>query len=141
MSVPVGMAAAAAGGDQALEAARGLEAFFVRRVLGEVKALGGAMGSGVAASTFRDMLVEQLGDSIAGSGQIGLAETLAAQMSQALGGVAQLPTGADAGAGERDSEQALLELVSRADPARTAPDPISGLKVSNARPIQSTEDP
>lgn len=63
-----------------LEAARQLEAYFLRRILSEVGPGGAFGGKGVAGSTFRGMFEEALADAISETGQVGLAETIASSM-------------------------------------------------------------
>jgi murein DD-endopeptidase MepM/ murein hydrolase activator NlpD len=62
------------------EAAAGLEAYFLRRVLAEVGPGEALAGSGIAGSTFHDMLNEALADSMAKAGGVGLADQIAAQL-------------------------------------------------------------
>lgn len=63
-------------------AARGLEAMFLRQLLGEMRRgqKQGMLDGGYAGGVFRQMFDEQIADEMAKSGGIGLSESLAAQL-------------------------------------------------------------
>lgn len=73
------------------DAARQLEAFFLRRLLAEARPSGdGLTGGGMAGETFRGMLDEAIADKMAERGGIGLARVFGAQFEAPdAGGVAE----------------------------------------------------
>jgi murein DD-endopeptidase MepM/ murein hydrolase activator NlpD len=78
---------------KASDAARGLEAFFLRELLKEARpASGGLMGQGAGGATFQDMLEETLSDQMAKAGGVGIAQLVAKELGgQAPGPAALLP--------------------------------------------------
>jgi peptidoglycan hydrolase FlgJ len=67
--------------DDAHKAARSLEAYFLRRVLAEVKASENSIsGGGFAGDTFKDMFDEAISDAMANAGGVGLADVIAKQL-------------------------------------------------------------
>jgi murein DD-endopeptidase MepM/ murein hydrolase activator NlpD len=68
--------------DDRAEAARQLEAFFLRRLLAEARPAGGdpLVGGGFAGETFKEMLDEQLADKMSQAGGVGLAQIVGEQM-------------------------------------------------------------
>jgi len=69
--------------DPAAQAAKQLEAFFLRRLLAEARPEGGAgIDGGFAGDTFKQMLDEQIADKMAAAGGIGMAKMFA----KSLGG-------------------------------------------------------
>lgn len=89
-------ALAASAEPPARQAAKQLEAFFLRQFLAEARpsSSGGMMDGGFAGDTFRDMLDGALADSMSSGGGFGLARTFEA----ALGGDAAPPVGRPGGA-------------------------------------------
>jgi len=88
-------AIAATGADAAREAepparqaARQLEAFFLRQLLAEARPESGILGGGFAGDTFRDMLDSALADAMASAGGLGLSATF----ESSLGGEPAMPT-------------------------------------------------
>ena len=73
----------------ARQAAKQLEAFFLRQFLTEARPKGGMMDGGFAGDTFRDMLDSALADSMSNAGGLGLS----ASFESALGGEPPPPTG------------------------------------------------
>lgn len=98
---------------KASEAARGLEAFFLRELLKEARpASGGLMGQGVGGSTFQDMLEETLSDQMAKAGGVGIAQLVAKELGgQAPGPAALLP------------RASALAMASSSAPGTLAPAP------------------
>src|SRR4051812_7518807 len=75
-----------AGGDaDPAEAAQKLEAFFLRRVLAEVRPEDSMLEGGFAGGTFREMLDGALADKMAESGGLGLANVIERELSRAGG--------------------------------------------------------
>lgn len=72
-------------GDNPVEAAKAFEAYFLRRILAEVRPREGMGGDGVAGSTFQSMFEEAIADAIAETGQVGLAQTIARDLQGAGG--------------------------------------------------------
>jgi Rod binding domain-containing protein len=67
--------------DDAHKAARSLEAYFLRRVLAEVKTSENSIsGAGFAGDTFKDMFDEAISDAMANAGGVGLADVIAKQL-------------------------------------------------------------
>jgi Rod binding domain-containing protein len=67
--------------EQASEAASGLEAYFLRRVLAEVRpSQGGLFGQGFAAEMFADLLDEALADAVVKAGGVGLSDLVEAEL-------------------------------------------------------------
>jgi Rod binding domain-containing protein len=65
-------------------AARQIEAYFLRRVLSEVRgSSGGLLDGGFAGGTFREMLDETLADKMADAGGVGLAPLIERQLAPA----------------------------------------------------------
>ncbi|RMH40722.1 MAG: peptidase M23 [Deltaproteobacteria bacterium] len=62
------------------QAAAAFEAYFLRRMLSEVRGTAGLAGDGVGARMFRDMLDEALADAMAEGGGVGIADTLVDQL-------------------------------------------------------------
>jgi Rod binding domain-containing protein len=65
------------------EAAKSLEAYFLRRILSEVRGGGSIGGGGFAEDMFQEMFHETLADKMADAGGLGLAPTLEAQLDAA----------------------------------------------------------
>lgn len=61
-------------GASAADAARDLEAYFLKQVLSQVKPGEGLLGSGFAGGMFQDMFNEALANEMAQSGDLGIAE-------------------------------------------------------------------
>jgi Rod binding domain-containing protein len=61
-------------------AAESMEAIWLTQMLREARPKGGMLDKSFAAQTFRDMLDQAMGDSMAKSGVVGLADTLVRQM-------------------------------------------------------------
>jgi murein DD-endopeptidase MepM/ murein hydrolase activator NlpD len=81
---PPAETAATSAGEKAREAARMLEAYFLRRVMAEVRKSGegGLLSPGFGGEVFREMLDEALADRMAEGGGVGLA----AMVEKQLGG-------------------------------------------------------
>lgn len=79
------------------DAARGLEAFFLRELLKEARpASGGLMGQGAGGSTFQDMLEDTLAEQMAKAGGVGIAQLVAKELGgQAPGPAALIPRGSN----------------------------------------------
>jgi Rod binding domain-containing protein len=75
--------------NDAAGAAASLEAYFLRRILAEVKSGEGMAGGGFAGSTFKEMFDEALADSMADAGGVGLADIIAKDLEK--GGKAAQP--------------------------------------------------
>jgi murein DD-endopeptidase MepM/ murein hydrolase activator NlpD len=74
----------------ATAAAQQLEAYFLRRVLSEVKTSGG-MAKGVGADTFQDMFNEALADKMSEAGGVGLSKQIAEQLEAGHGAAPRPP--------------------------------------------------
>lgn len=70
--------------DAVHKAAHGLEAYFLRQVLAEVRTTG-SLDGGFGAATFKEMLDESLADKMAESGGVGLAKMIVEQLGGQLG--------------------------------------------------------
>ncbi len=85
MTAPISNAPGSSGQD-ALAAAKQLEAYFLRQILSEVGPSSAMGGEGVAGSTFRGMFEEALADAVSETGQVGLAETIVGSL-EGVGGI------------------------------------------------------
>lgn len=63
-------------------AASAMEAYFLRRILSEVKGGEGLGGGGFAAGTFKEMMDEALADAMADAGGVGLADMISKELEQ-----------------------------------------------------------
>jgi Rod binding domain-containing protein len=72
-------------------AAAAFEAYFLRRVLSEVKGTEGLGGGGFAGGVFKDMLDDALADAMSDAGGVGLAEMVAAELERSGGQPAARP--------------------------------------------------
>jgi len=79
------------------KAAESMEAIWLTQMLREARPKGGLLDKSFAAQTFRDMLDQTMGDSMAQSGVIGLSSTLVRQL---LGPEQKMPSVAEAHAGK-----------------------------------------
>lgn len=75
------------------EAARGMEAMFLRHLLTELRKgqEGGLLEGGTAGRMFREMLDAALADTMANAGGIGLGATLETQLTGSAEGTAVVP--------------------------------------------------
>ncbi len=89
-----------AGPADAANAAKQLEAFFMRNLLKEARPQGGMIDGGFAGDTFKGMLDEAIADKMSAAGGIGLAQ----QFAQSLGGA------------ETPSTPGLADLSTRVQP-------------------------
>jgi murein DD-endopeptidase MepM/ murein hydrolase activator NlpD len=74
----------------ATAAAQQLEAYFLRRVLSEVKTSGG-MAQGIGGDTFQDMFNEALADKMSEAGGVGLSKQIAEQLEAGHGAAPRPP--------------------------------------------------
>jgi murein DD-endopeptidase MepM/ murein hydrolase activator NlpD len=114
-------------------AARALEAYFLRRLLAEVRSDGAdpMFGGGFAGATFREMLDEALADEMAAAGGVGLGPLLERELGGADAAVAPTPLASPAlaAAGYRGAAAALdVRPVDGhvTSPFGARPDPIDG---------------
>jgi murein DD-endopeptidase MepM/ murein hydrolase activator NlpD len=77
-----------AANDPVEQAAKQLEAFFLRRLLAEARPQGGGIDGGFAGDTFKQMLDEAVADKMSAAGGVGMAAMFAKQ----LGGSGTSPT-------------------------------------------------
>jgi murein DD-endopeptidase MepM/ murein hydrolase activator NlpD len=110
---PVGGGGGGGGPEGAAAAAKAMEAYFLRRVLGEVQRGDALTGGGLAGSTFNDMFNEALADAMSEAGGVGLAQQLVDQIAPG--------TGVAAGAGPRSSAYADLPVFHGPSPIAHAP--------------------
>jgi Rod binding domain-containing protein len=68
--------------DDAASAASAMEAYFLRRILAEVKSGEGLAGGGFAGDTFKEMMDEALADAMSDAGGVGLAQTIANELER-----------------------------------------------------------
>jgi murein DD-endopeptidase MepM/ murein hydrolase activator NlpD len=66
--------------DPAAQAAKQLEAFFLRRLLAEARPEGGMLDGGFAGDTFKQMLDEAIADKMSAAGGLGMAQMFANQL-------------------------------------------------------------
>lgn len=88
------------------EAAGQLEAYFLRRILSEVKTSSAVAGGGFGEEMFQEMLNEALADKMAEAGGLGLAPLLESQLEVAEGLETPRPA------------SGIMPLVSPADASR-----------------------
>jgi murein DD-endopeptidase MepM/ murein hydrolase activator NlpD len=97
-AAPLAMSGIAGGPDKAAEApakqaAKQLEAFFLRQFLAEARPdSSGVMGGGFAGDTFKDMLDSALADSMAAAGGLGMAGGFESQLGAPVAPVPLSPT-------------------------------------------------
>ncbi len=106
------------------EAARQLEAYFLRRVLAEVKiGQGGMLSGGYAGETFQQMFNDAIADAMAEAGGIGISDVIMRQID----GSAPMITGSI-------QSQAPLALSSAASPRIDLASPVAGTQTSSFGP-------
>nr|HEX4316691.1 peptidoglycan DD-metalloendopeptidase family protein [Kofleriaceae bacterium] len=78
--------------DPAMNAAKQLEAFFLRQMLTEARPSGGgALDGGFAGDTFKSMLDDAIADKMSAAGGIGLADMMAKQLAKQAGTSTETP--------------------------------------------------
>lgn len=100
MTAPIdGPAIAPIEGGASEEAAKQLEAYFLRRVLSEVKiGQSGMLSGGFAGETFQQMYSEAIADAMAEAGGIGISDVIMGQLEGDAASIAARPPPALAGA-------------------------------------------
>jgi murein DD-endopeptidase MepM/ murein hydrolase activator NlpD len=78
--------------DPAAQAAKQLEAFFLRRLLAEARPEGGMLDGGFAGDTFKQMLDEAIADKMSAAGGLGMAQMFAHQLGGKIAPVPAQPT-------------------------------------------------
>ncbi|HWM88612.1 MAG TPA: peptidoglycan DD-metalloendopeptidase family protein [Kofleriaceae bacterium] len=96
--IPPAAAPAPTAADDAAKAGRMLEAYFLRRIMAEVRTTGegGLLAPGFGGQVFREMLDEALADRMAEGGGVGLADMVQRQLGGEPGGAPALPGSARA---------------------------------------------
>lgn len=129
--------AAATGGDEAPDAFRSFEAFFIQNFLQSMlpKGAEATYGSGTAGEVWRSQLAEKMGDEIAKAGGIGIADRLLMEQAKSAGSIA-------VASDDQDALFSLSASLSRAAPFAGWESylPFLGGQMAQA-PALSTADP
>lgn len=116
--------------DDAHKAARSLEAYFLRRVLAEVKTSENSItGGGFAGDTFKDMFDEAIADAMANAGGVGMADIIAKQLDPHKGS-----KGAEAAASAHATAEKSAKIALGAD-VKAAPIALPRAAGLSAHPV------